>query len=118
MKKNYEITEKQLTFLNGFLLRKYPDISNETRIELVDHLISDFEATTENGNLSQYLSNELGFIRKFVFNGISEIKKGYGKLTWKKFFSFFSNSKLLPISIFIILFLYILNANLNSGLNF
>ena len=109
MEKNYEITKKQLSFLEGFLDRKHPHISRETKVELIDHLISDFEATTENGNLSQYLSNELEFIRKFVFNGVSEVKKTYRKETWGKFFSFFANAKMLPISIFIISLFYFLN---------
>ena len=109
MEKNYEITKKQLSFLEGFLDRKHPHISRETKVELIDHLVSDFEATTENGNLSQYLSNELEFIRKFVFNGVSEVKKTYRKETWGKFFSFFANAKMLPISIFIITLFYFLN---------
>ncbi|TXD49923.1 hypothetical protein [Polaribacter sp. IC073] len=114
MEKKYEIIEKQLVFLNGFLLRKYPSISDETRIELTDHLILDFEATTENGNLSQYLSNELGFIRKFVFNGVRKVKKTYRMETWSQFFSFFTDFKLLPITIFISLLFYFLNENLNN----
>ncbi|QOD59901.1 hypothetical protein H9I45_11140 [Polaribacter haliotis] len=114
MKKNYEITEKQLTFLNGYLLKKYPDISDETRIELVDHLISDFEATTENGNLSQYLSNELGFIRKFVFTDRKKFKSTYSKETWLKFSNFFTDLKLLPFSLLIIIAFYFLSENVNN----
>jgi hypothetical protein len=34
MEKKYKITEKQLAFLEDFLLRKYKDLSVETRIEL------------------------------------------------------------------------------------
>lgn len=114
MEKNYEITEKQLTFLEGYLKRKYPSITDETRIELTDHLISDFEATTKNGNLSQYLSNELVFIRKFVFDSANNHQKKYGKETWQQFFSFFSDFKLLPISAFIFIAFYFLNENLND----
>ncbi|GAB7255678.1 hypothetical protein [Polaribacter sp. OB-PA-B3] len=109
MEKRYEITEKQLVFLEDFLLRKYPGISNETKIELIDHLVSDFEATTENGNLSQYLSNELEFIARFVFKGVSLMKKTYRKETWEQFFKFFTEPKLLLISISTLLFFYFLN---------
>jgi hypothetical protein len=114
MEKNYEITEKQLVFLDGFLLKRYPNISDDTRIELTDHLISDFEATTENGNLSQYLSNEIAFIRTFVFNRVSDFKKNYGKQTWKQFFSFFSDLKLIPITFITIILFYLLSENLNN----
>ncbi|MDP5157126.1 MAG: hypothetical protein NWQ07_00940 [Flaviramulus sp.] len=115
---NYKITEKQLAFLEGFLNRKYPEISNETRIELIDHLISDFEATTENGNLSQYLSNELAFIRKFVFNRVSKVKKSYSKETWNQFFRFFTNIKLIPITISVILLFYFLNGNFSNKIGY
>ena len=114
MEKKYEITEKQLVFLNGFLLRKYPDISDTTRIELTDHLVSDFEATTDNGNLSQYLSNELEFIRKFVFNGVREVKKTYSRQTWNCFFDFFSNFKMIPYTLLIVVILFYLAKNLNN----
>ena len=113
MKNKYEITEKQLAFLEDFLERKYPNISQETRIELIDHLISDFENTTENGNLSQYLSNEIEFIRKFAFSGMKEIKKTYNKQTWKMFFSFFNETKFLPITAFVIFIFYFLAENLS-----
>ncbi|MDP5104924.1 MAG: hypothetical protein NWQ31_02000 [Polaribacter sp.] len=114
MKKRYEITEKQLTFLEDFLKRKYPSITDETRIELSDHLVSDFEATTENGNLSQYLSNELEFIRKFVFEGTNNHQKRYSKQTWKKFFSFFTDVQLLPFSFSVLILFYFLAENING----
>ena len=114
MEKRYEITEKQLTFLEDYLKRKYPSITDETRIELTDHLVSDFEATTGNGNLSQYLSNELGFIRKFVFNSANRHQKKYGKETWKQFFSFFIETKLLPITLLVFVLFYFLAENLND----
>ena len=114
MEKRYEITEKQLAFLEDYLKRKYPSITDETRIELTDHLISDFEATTENGNLSQYLSNELGFIRKFVFDSANRHQKRYGKETWNQFFDFFKDIKLLPITFSVLILFYFLTENLND----
>lgn len=114
MEKSYEITEKQLTFLEDFLKRKYPSITDETRVELTDHLVSDFEATTEKGNLSQYLSNELEFIRKFVFEGANNHQKKYSKQTWKQFFSFFTDVKSLPFSISVLILFYFLAENLTD----
>jgi hypothetical protein len=114
MEKRYEITEKQLNFLEDFLKRKYPSITDETRIELSDHLISDFEATTENGNLSQYVFNELEFIRKFVFEGVNNHQKKYSKQTWKQFFSFFTDIKSLPFTISVLILFYFLAENLTD----
>ncbi len=114
MEKRYEITEKQLVFLEDYLLRKYPSISDETRIELTDHLISDFEATTENGNLSQYLSNELEFVRTFVGNKMISIQKNYNKEIRLKYLSFFINVKFLPFTIFGFIAIYFLVLYLND----
>ncbi|APG65959.1 hypothetical protein LPB136_11555 [Tenacibaculum todarodis] len=114
MENKYEITEKQLAFLEDYLKRKYPNFQDEVRIELIDHLISDFEATTQNGNLSQYLSNELGFIRRFANRRVSEFKKTYGKQTWNHFFDFFTDLKLLPISIAVFSMFYFLAEKLNN----
>lgn len=114
MEKDYEITEKQMLFLNSYLLRKYPGITEEIRIELTDHLISDFEATTKNGNLSEYLSNELVFIRKFVFDSANRHQKKYGKETWRQFLDFFMNLKLLPIVFSLMFIFYLLANNLNN----
>lgn len=114
MEKRYEITEKQLVFLEDFLSRKYSGISDDVKIELMDHLISDFEATTENGNLSQYLSNELGFIRSFVFTDSKKFKSNYSKETWLKFIDFFTDLQFLPYSLLVIITFYFLSENLSN----
>jgi hypothetical protein len=116
MEKRYEITEKQLAFLNDFLFRKYPSISDDIRIELTDHLISDFEVTTENGNLSQYLSNELEFIRNFVGARINLIQKNYNREVRLKYLSFFTKIKLLPFTILGFILIYVLVSKLNNNL--
>tara|TARA_B110000238_G_C15927430_1_gene353211 strand:- start:73 stop:723 length:651 start_codon:yes stop_codon:yes gene_type:complete len=114
MEKKYKITEKQLAFLEDFLLRKYKDISVETRIELTDHLILDFEATTKNGNLSQYVSNEITFIRKFTATKIKLYKNLYRKETWQYFFSFFKDLNKLPYSVFCFILFYSLTESLSN----
>ncbi|EAR13566.1 hypothetical protein PI23P_03692 [Polaribacter irgensii 23-P] len=114
MEKKYKITEKQLTFLEEFLLRIYKDIPVKTRIELTDHLILDFEATTRNGNLSQYLSNEIAFIRKFTSTKIKLYKNLYRKETWQYFFSFFKDLNKLPHSVFGFIFFYSLSESLSN----
>jgi hypothetical protein len=114
MEKRYEITDKQLAFLEGFIDKKYSNINEETRIELIDHLISDFEATTENGNLSQYLSNELEFIRRFMSARVKILGVNYTRNVWQEYWSFFTDFKKVPITLFTFLMIYFLSNNLNS----
>ncbi|UAM97665.1 hypothetical protein K8354_15380 [Polaribacter litorisediminis] len=114
MEKRYEITEKQLNFLEDFLDRKYPQVNEEVRVELIDHLVSDFEETSENGNLSQYLSNELGFIRRFTDSRVQLVQVDYDKKVWVQYFSFFTNIKRIPITLFTFLLMYFLSENLSN----
>ena len=53
-----------MAFLERFL-KKYDFGSEDDKIELIDHIVLDFEENG-NGNLSQYLSEELGFIKNFI----------------------------------------------------
>lgn len=114
MEKTYKITEKQLDFLENFIDKKYPNISDDTRIELIDHLILDFEATTENGNLSQYLSNEIEFIRRFMRARVKLLKENYDRDVWQEYFSFFISIKRIPITLFCFFCIYFLSQNLND----
>ena len=114
MEKRYEITDNQIGFLNNFLFKRYPNISDETRIELVDHLISDFEATTTNGNLSQYLSNEMEFIKNFISAKVKLLNANYNRDVWQEYLSFYSDIKKLPITLFIFFVIYFLTENLNN----
>lgn len=114
MEKRYEITDKQIGFLNNFLFKRYPNISDETRIELVDHLISDFEATTTNGNLSQYLSNEMEFIKNFISAKVKLLNANYNRDVWQEYLSFYSDIKKLPITLFIFFVIYFLTETLNN----
>ena len=114
MEKRYEITDNQIGFLNNFLFKRYPNISDETRVELVDHLISDFEATTTNGNLSQYLSNEMEFIKNFISAKVKLLNANYNRDVWQEYLSFYSDIKKLPITLFIFFVIYFLTETLNN----
>lgn len=114
MKKNYKITEKQLAFLEDFIDKKYSKINEESRIELIDHLISDFEATTNNGNLSQYLSNEIEFIRRFMRTRVKLLGVNYSNDVREEYFSFFTNIKKIPMTLFCFFGIYFLSQNLND----
>jgi hypothetical protein len=105
MGNKYEITEKQLTFLEGYIKKKKASTEPEDIYELMDHLINDFEATTEDGNLSQYLSGKSRFIFKYGTDKESKIHWAYQKELWNTVFSFFTNIRTLSISIIITIIL-------------
>nr|WP_299031557.1 hypothetical protein [uncultured Tenacibaculum sp.] len=101
MKEKIKITDKQLVFLEDYIIRKKKFIDPEDMYELMDHLIHDFEATTTNGNLSQYLANKSWFISQYGIDKGSKTHWAYQRLLWKKFFSFFIQLKFIPITILI-----------------
>jgi len=116
MEKRYEITDKQLTFLEDYLKRKKRFSDPEDLYELMDHIILDFEATTKNGNLSQYLADNSSFI--FNYKGSNSNKESvthwkYQRELWQIFFSFFYRLKYLPITILIMLVFYFLFLKIN-----
>ncbi|WP_339881360.1 hypothetical protein [Polaribacter vadi] len=118
MERKHEITEKQLDFLENFIDKKYSSTNEESRIELIDHLISDFEATTENGNLSQYLSNEIEFIRRFMRTRVKLLKANYDRDVWQEYFTFFTSIKRIPVTLFCFFCIYFLSQNLNDKFSY
>lgn len=112
MKEKHKITEKQLAFLDRFL-KKYDFGSEDDKIELKDHIVSDFEMNG-NGNLSQYLSEELGFIKNFIGSKLKVIHKSYRRKTIDEAISFFTSIKKIPITIAVFLSIYLLTIYLNG----
>ena len=112
MEKKHEITEKQLAFLDRFL-KKYDFGSEDDKVELIDHIILDFEENG-NGNLSQYLSGELDFIKKFIGSKLNVIHKSYRKKTIDEAISFFTSIKKLPFTIAVFLGIYLQTVYLNE----
>lgn len=105
MEKKYTITEKQLAFLDSFLDRK-GYTNNETKFELMDHLICDFEENG-NGNLSQFLSNKLYFIEQQKFKKEKIFNRLYFKEMLKEFVSFFIDFKKITITILLFFLSYL-----------
>lgn len=112
MEKKHQITAKQLAFLDRFL-KKHNFGSEDDKIELKDNIISDFEMNG-NGNLSQYLSEELSFIKKFIGNKLRVIHKSYRRKTIDEALSFFTSIKKLPITIVTFLIVYLLVTYVNE----
>lgn len=99
-----KITEKQLMFLQDYVKRKKRFLDTETRLELVDHLVCDFEVNG-NGNISKYLADKSEFIFNYKNYKSDEIHWAYQRELWKVFFSFFTNLKTIPAILLLIFFL-------------
>jgi hypothetical protein len=112
MEKKHQITAKQLIFLDRFLM-KYEFGSEDDKIELKDHIILDFEENG-NGNLSQYLSEEISFIKDFIGSKLKVIHKGYRRKTIVEALSFITSIRKLPITIVLFLCIYMLTIYLNE----
>ena len=114
----YEITEKQLAFLSNFLERK-GFLESETKLELMDHLICDFEENG-NGNLSEFLSEKLNFIRLYSFKNANKKDKYYRRVyfkeTVKEFQNFFLDKKKIPITILSALVIYLISFHLTKDI--
>ncbi|MFD0992655.1 hypothetical protein [Tenacibaculum geojense] len=111
MNKKYT-TDKQLDFLDSFLTMK-GYANNENKIELMDHLICDFELNG-NGNLSQYLSNKLHFIEQQKFKREKILNKIYLKEMFNEFTLFFTDFKRILITLLVFLFVVCLTRFFNN----
>ncbi|MCF2876074.1 MULTISPECIES: hypothetical protein [unclassified Tenacibaculum] len=116
MKKKYTITEKQVAFLYNYLKKKKSFSDEEERYELMDHLICDFEETTKDGNLSQYLADKSNFIFQYGKDRGSKIHWAYQKELWITTYRFFTNLKTLPISLLSTLVILSLSFTLSNSL--
>ena len=112
MEKKQHITTTQLAFLERFLA-KYDFGSEDDKVELKDHLILDFEEKG-NGNLSQYLSGEMGFIRRFIGSKLRVIHTNYRRKTLQEVLGFFTSIRKLPMIMTLFLCMYALTMALNE----
>ncbi|WP_299834265.1 hypothetical protein [uncultured Tenacibaculum sp.] len=112
MKEKHIITDKQLNFLDKFLTKK-GYVNSENKIELMDHLICDFELNG-NGNLSQFLSTKLYFIEQQKSKREKILNKLYLKEMFKEFLTFFSDFKRILVTLFVFLFIFCLTKYFNN----
>ncbi|TCP23910.1 hypothetical protein EV195_10775 [Tenacibaculum skagerrakense] len=107
-----KITEKQLKFLSEFLNRKGYE-NDETKLELMDHLICEFEEKG-NGNLSEFLSHKLEFIRSYKQKHQNIISLVYKRELIGEFKKYFLNLDKIPITLISLLVMYFVTTNFNS----
>ncbi|OSY88909.1 hypothetical protein WH52_04395 [Tenacibaculum holothuriorum] len=113
MEKKIVISDEQLQFLSKYLNKKFPNLSPQVKIELMDHLICGFEVKGGD-DFYQYLSNEENFIKGFINNEVKNVKKTYGKQTWRQFFSFFTSRELLPITILTLFIIFLISKSISN----
>lgn len=93
-----KLTKKQINQIDNYLIKlkvKYVDV----RLELIDHLASDFEASNKDQQLEDYLKSKIEFIKDFEKKRQKTIHWSYQKQMWRRLAMFFYKPKYLPFTI-------------------
>lgn len=104
-----KLTKQDIQFIDSYLKKrgiKYLDV----RVELIDHLSTDFEEYSKVVLLEDYLKSKLQFINTFEKNRQSKLHWHYQKQLWLQFFKqFYTFKGLVLIAILVILLIAGLN---------
>jgi cation transport ATPase len=82
------LSKEEIKFIDDFLIRnrvKFVDV----RLELVDHLATEFQEESNYSLLEDYLNSKLFFIRDFVRKRQKSFHWSYQKQLWKRLSYFF-----------------------------
>jgi hypothetical protein len=83
-----KLTKVDIQFIDHFLINKgikYMDV----RVELIDHLSSDYEENSNYGLLEDYLKSKITFVTEFEKNRHTKLHWSYQKQVWLEFFKNF-----------------------------
>ncbi len=100
-----KLSQQQIKQIDNYLIKlkvKFVDV----RLELIDHLASDFEQSDKQGLLEDYLKSKIKFIQDFVKQRQKTIHWSYQKQMWQRLFMFFYKPTYLPFTIIMGLGLY------------
>ncbi len=89
-----KLTKEEIKYIDSFLKKKkikYLDI----RVELLDHLATDFEDNSSYSFIDDYLLSEEVFIKNFAKKQQRTIHWSYQKQLWVQFANFFYKPKFL-----------------------
>jgi hypothetical protein len=92
------LTEENIKQIDNYLIRlkiKYVDV----RLELIDHLASDFEASNKEQQLEDYLKSKIDFIKDFEKKRQKTIHWSYQREMWRRLAMFFYKPNYLPFTI-------------------
>lgn len=107
-----KLNKDQIKFIDNYLIKvdiKYID----ARLELIDHLASEFEDNSKTTLLEDFLNAKRYFIKQFVDKRQSTIHWTYQKLLWKKFLEFTYKTPLIFASFFTGIGIHLILINLN-----
>lgn len=105
-KENIKYIDNYLQFLNV----KYIDV----RVELIDHLASEFENRSEYVLLEDFLRTKKTFVKTFQKNLHKKKHWAYQKRLFKRILDYFIKPKYIFFSLFIVMLIYISVINLPS----
>ena len=92
------LTEENIKQIDNYLIKlkiKYVDV----RLELIDHLASDFEASNKEEQLVDYLKSKIDFIKDFEKKRQKTIHWSYQREMWRRLAMFFYKPNYLPFTI-------------------
>lgn len=87
-----KLTKQDIKVIDEFLINKGIKFI-DVRTELIDHLATDFEESSQNEELLDYLNAKYLFIKAFTEKHRSIVHWRYQKLLWIVFFQFFYKTK-------------------------
>ncbi|MEP5256053.1 hypothetical protein [Winogradskyella rapida] len=100
-----KLSKEDIKFIDDFLINKkikYLDI----RVELIDHLATEFEESSAYVLIEDFLLSKVNFIIEFDKKQKKTIHWSYQKLLWLQFAKFFYQLKFVVIFIALEIFVY------------
>lgn len=93
-----KLSQENIQFIDNYLIKlkvKFVDV----RLELIDHLASDFEASNKEEQLVDYLKSKIDFIKDFEKKRQKTIHWSYQREMWRRLAMFFYKPNYLPFTI-------------------
>lgn len=93
-----KLSQENIQFIDNYLIKlkvKFVDV----RLELIDHLASDFEASNKEEQLVDYLKSKIDFIKDFEKKRQKTIHWSYQREMWRRLAMFFYKPNYLLFTI-------------------
>lgn len=111
-----KLTKENIKLIDEFLIKnkvKFIDV----RLELIDHLASDFENQLYQGSLERFLDTQKDFVEEFIKKRQKTIHWSYQRQLWRRFLMFFNKTDYLAYTLLIGVVLYFLIYGLSQKSN-
>lgn len=108
-----KLTKEQIQDIDGFLKRHHVKFI-DVRLELIDHLASEYETGNYTIKLHAFLMSKRYFIKDFMAKRQKSIHWSYQKKLWKQIAMFFYMPKYLILTLIIGFGLYVVKAFQNE----